>query len=277
MAPSGDSSPYDDVMKIKRKKNAYKTPIRKMEEKRGKYKIKEENLKKATKLVNEGVTVRAAAANYNLSKSTLHDFIKKGDKKRFQAFKGYISKVLSKDEEELVKGLAKKRADLGCGLSYGQLQTVLQEVLQRLTKRDSTRTSGYEESNHLPNMSYVYRLCKRVNLVLRSTMEITKGRAIVSQEDIEAWQEDVEKIMKKPGVLECFSDPRRIFNQVCINSIGIFQEFMLNQDETSIELGTAKRRVLAEKGTKVKDINSLPQINKLHRSSTLYPVGHVTT
>lgn len=229
-----------------------------MEEKRGEGKIKEENLKKATKLLNEGVSVRAAAAHYNLGKSTLHDFMKKGDKKRFQAFKGYTSKVLSKDEEQLVKGLAKKRADLGCGLSYSQLQRLLQEVLQRLTNCDPTRTSGYEESNHLPNMSYVYRLCKRVNLVLRSSMEITKGRAIVAREDIESWQEDVEKIIRKPGVLECFSDPRRLFNQVCICSIGIFQEFMLNQDETSIELGAAKRQVLAEKGTKVKNINILP-------------------
>ena len=67
-------------------------------------------------------------------------------------------------------------------------------------------------------------------------MEISKGRQILTPEDLDMWQKDTEAyLLSNPVLAECFQDPSRLFNQ----------------DETSIELGSSDRRVLAKKGTKV--------------------------
>ena len=67
-------------------------------------------------------------------------------------------------------------------------------------------------------------------------MEISKGRQILTAEDLSMWQNDTETyLLSNPVLAECFKGPTRLFNQ----------------DETSIELGSSDRRVLAKKGTKV--------------------------
>ena len=67
-------------------------------------------------------------------------------------------------------------------------------------------------------------------------MEISKGRQILTSQDLDLWQQDTEAyLLSNPILAECFMDPTRLFNQ----------------DERSIELGSSSRRVLAKKGSKV--------------------------
>ena len=92
-------------------------------------------------------------------------------------------------------------------------------------------------------------------------MEISKGRQILKPDDLDMWQKDTEAyLLSNPVLAECFQDPSRLFNQ----------------DETSIELGSSDRRVLAKKGTKV--ICHVSSGSKEH--STVWPfiflIEHVT-
>ena len=87
---------------------------------------------------------------------------------------------------------------------------------------NSSRITGYEEHNNLPNMCFVRRFATRHSLTLRKSLEISKGRAICSVADLENWQADTIKyLLESDKFAECFSDPRRIWNQ----------------DESSIECG----------------------------------------
>ena len=67
-------------------------------------------------------------------------------------------------------------------------------------------------------------------------MKISKGRQILSVDDLVAWQRDTEAgLVNNEVVADCFNDGARIFNQ----------------DETSVQVGSGSGKVLAEKGTKV--------------------------
>ena len=91
------------------------------------------------------------------------------------------------------------------------------------------------DKGHFPNRNFAYRFAKRHNLALRATMEISKGRQILSVDDLVAWQKDTEAgLIDKEEFKDCFKDPSRVFNQ----------------DETSIQVGSDNGKVLAEKGTK---------------------------
>ena len=93
----------------------------------------------------------------------------------------------------------------------------MQEILMRQVKEDPTRVTGYEKSNHLPNMQYVYRFVKRSTLVLRSTMELDMKRASITPEQINNWFLNVEKqVLTLPGVGDAIKDSRRIFNVVSV-------------------------------------------------------------
>ena len=128
----------------------------------------------------------------------------------------------------------KWRASIGCGVDWIQLQLCIQEVLLAVTTSNPERVTGYEKSGQLPNMSYVRRLSEKYNLSLRRTAEISKGRQILSEADLRLWQKDtVEYLWSKPELAEALQDPSRIFNQ----------------DETSVQIGSSCKRILAEVGT----------------------------
>ena len=58
--------------------------------------------------------------------------------------------------------------------------------------------------------------------IARATSEISKGRQVISPEDLEWWQQDTwTYLSSKPELLEALQDPDRLWNQ----------------DETSVELG----------------------------------------
>ena len=67
-------------------------------------------------------------------------------------------------------------------------------------------------------------------------MGISKGRQMVTKEELKLWQEDVWKFFSsKPELLCALQDNNRVWNL----------------DEMSVELGVAKKHVLTEHGTKI--------------------------
>ena len=214
----------------------YMTKSRKLAAKNLNKKEKCEKFRLAFKAMQEKkfLTVRGCAKFYNVPSSTLHRLIKSG----FSDYKGSrkYSSVLSQEEEASIIAHVTWRQEIGCGLSFEQLGLLLQEVFIGLKEANSSRMTGFETSNQLPHTNWVRRFAERNSICLRRTVEISKGRQILTSQDLDLWQQDTENyLLSNPVLAECFKDPSRLFNQ----------------DESSIELGSSSRRVLAKKGTKV--------------------------
>ena len=130
-------------------------------------------LEKAKQEFLEGVhkTIYAAAKSNStpemkIPRSTLANFVNKPPSKPFQAKRGKTSTVMMPAEEAEVKKFVTKRAELGCGLSFSQLQDVLTEVLQRIKTLNPARQTSFENRGQCPPKSWVYRFVTRNGLVL---------------------------------------------------------------------------------------------------------------
>ena len=60
----------------------------------------------------------------------------------------------------------------------------------------------------------MYNLCKRFDLVLRSTMNLSEARARITKEDFMEWVGKMEIILAQPRVAAVLPHPHRIFNTV---------------------------------------------------------------
>ena len=170
-----------------------------------------EALKKAQKAMeDENINYRQAAAAYGLPPTTLWDFLKAPPEKPFRPFRGRRSKVFTLTEELKISNFVKLRSRIGYGLTYEQLQQLMQELLLILVREDSTRKTGYEDSGHFPPKCFVYRFAYRRKLVLRTTMETCIKRAAITPRDISTWFREVEEqVLSKPELAGCLRDPRR--------------------------------------------------------------------
>ena len=178
-------------------------------------------------------SLRGCAKFYKIPKSTLYDLVTTGSE--FQG-PGRKLRCLTPDEESKIVAHVKWRASVGCGLEWRQLQSIIQEVLLGVKSANPDRITGYEGTGQLPNVDFCRRLALRHNLSLRRTSEITKGRQILTKEDMQLWQMETENFLfANPDLRAAMLDPRRIFNQ----------------DETAIEVGASTQRVLADKDTKI--------------------------
>ena len=94
------------------------------------------------------------------------------------------------------------------------------------------KVSGWEEDNHLPPRDFAYNFAKRNVLSIRSTMELSKARSILTVKDLEIWHKYTEDgmVVFNPKFRECFLDGsgKRI----------------LNMDESSLSLGESKTKIL---------------------------------
>ena len=69
------------------------------------------------------------------------------------------------------------------------------------------KVSGWEEDNHLPPRDFAYNFAKRNVLFIRSTMELSKARSILTVKDLEIWQKYTEDgLVFNPKFRECFLD-----------------------------------------------------------------------
>lgn len=135
------------------KKAAYQKAVRDFE--RGKFK-----------------SLRKCATHHKLPVSTLHRLLTTGGE--FQG-SGPTLSCLSLGEEAAIIQHVKFRAQIGCGVDFGQLQLLIQESLIAVKSANPDRETGYESSGQLPNKDFVRRMVDRHNLSLRRTGEISKG------------------------------------------------------------------------------------------------------
>ena len=213
----------------------YMTKKRRMESKVKKIQNAKQTYQKACVEYQQGKfdSIYAASQHYGLSYTSLHRYLVYGDSYNG---KGRKSKVLTAEEEQKIVDHVIYRQKIGCGMTYLQLQLLIQEVLVAVTSSNPERSSPYADNGHFPNRFFARKLAVRNNLTLRATMEISKGRQILSVDDLVAWQRDTEAgLVNNEVVADCFNDGARIFNQ----------------DETSVQVGSGSGKVLAEKGTKV--------------------------
>ena len=113
-----------------------------------------------------------------------------------------------------------------CNLCFQQARSVLQNL------QNPDKVSGWEEDNHLPPRDFAYNFAKRNVLFIRSTMELSKARSILTVKDLEIWHKYTEDglVVFNPKFRECFLDGsgKRI----------------LNMDESSLSLGESKTKIL---------------------------------
>jgi hypothetical protein len=212
--------------------------VKKLRKKIKKAEELETNLKQAKEGLDSGrfESVRTAAAENGVPRSTLQRYLRMNGIIKKHGGRRESKCVLTMDEEREIVEFVDRRQKLGCGLSFSQLETIIQEVLLALTAKDPARITGFEDTYHLPNKVWTWRLMRRHKIVLRVGMAISQSRAQVSPEDIDRWFGAVRtNILTKPGIAEAFQDPARIYNQ----------------DETAVRLGEEKAKVLAPQGTKV--------------------------
>ena len=229
-----DSSDSDDQSEVPAPK-VYMTKKRKMEAKVHEVQDKKLLYQKASDEYLSGKfnSIHEASKHYGLVYSCLHRYLVHGDS--FNG-KGRKSQVLTAEEEQKIVNHVIYRQQIGCGMTFPQLQLLIQEVLVAVIAANPDRTSPYAANGHYPNRFFTRRFAERYNLTLRATMEISKGRQILSLDDLVAWQKDTEAgLVNNEVVAECFNDAGRVFNQ----------------DETSVQVGTGSSKVLAVKGTKV--------------------------
>lgn len=79
---------------------------------------------------------------------------------------------------------------------------------------------------------YLGFLKRHSSLALREAESITKGRAVVTEENIRKWFQDLKNFLSEQNALEILNDPSGIFNG----------------DETSFSLCPKTGKVLAPKG-----------------------------
>ena len=236
---SGSSSSPSQEMSVKvvqkNRPSTYMTKSRHIIKQKKNRKSKTSSYQEAISEFRSGAfpSVRKCAAHFKLSKTTLLRLM--NEEKSFLG-SGRKSKVFTDDEEDKILKFIVSQQELGCGLSWLQLQLLLQEVMQSLKNSNKERITGYEDQNHLPNIHFVRRFATRHSLTLRKTLEISKGRAVCTVADLEQWQSETAKyLLENPKFLECFSDPRRIWNQ----------------DESSVECGNSGQKVLAPIGSRI--------------------------
>ena len=156
------------------------------------------------------------------------------------------------EEERKISDVIVWSAKIGYGFDWAGLQDLVQEALLALTAADPSRKTGLESSGHRPDKAWVRRFASRHNLVVRMTMEISKGRQFIRPEDIALWQADACTFLNSdPELAEALLDPSRIWNQdetsvqVCKwqwrNSVNILY----------FKVGVTGKKVLAPRGIKV--------------------------
>ena len=232
-SPPPDGSSSSNVNK--NRPSVYNTKSKNVQKKKEEMSKRVSNFDQAISAFQAGEfsSIRKCAKHFQVSRPTLQRLLKQN-----QTFVGTGRKcqVFTSEEETKIINFIVHQQEIGCGLTWYQLQLLLQEVMQSLKTANISRSTGYEEHNNLPNMSFVRRFGTRHSLTLYKSLEISKGRAICSVADLENWQADTRKyLLESDKFAECFSDPRRIWNQ----------------DESSIECGISGQKVLAPIGSKV--------------------------
>ena len=180
-----------------------------------------ELMEQAVDSYREGVfdSIRGCAEYYGVTYSTLRKYILHPEL-RYQG-KGKVSTVLTPEEEKQVMELIVERAELGCGMVLCQVQDLIQEIIMAAISVNPLRTSPWadnEESPHYPTERYTRKLLERHKMTLRASMPLHNGRAVLTPEDLDRWQQHTATRIL--GVYHYnISDQHRLGSELCCVSL----------------------------------------------------------
>ena len=162
-----------------------------------------EKYRKAAHEFHQGkyASLKEAARTHNVKYTTLYNGVVNCGGE-FRGSGQFTSRLLPEEEMKIVDHV-KWRASVGYGLDWNMLRLLIQEVLQNVKLINPDRVTGLEDTDQLPDPSYVRRLAVRHNLAIRATMEISKGRQVVTPHEMKLWQEDAISVFSsKPELME---------------------------------------------------------------------------
>ena len=117
-------------------------------------------------------SVRQCAAFHKVPLTTLYRLYIDSDEYKGS---GRKSLCLTSEEETVIMNHVKWRSQIGCGMDFSQLQSLVQKTLLALVSANPDRKTGYEDVGQRPNRFFIRRLVERHNVSLRRTAEISKG------------------------------------------------------------------------------------------------------
>lgn len=208
-----------EKVKKKRKTNSHGivTKIKRLERN---YTI--ESLQAALNAMGEGATLRQAAHNFGVPKSTL--FLKSKMTVPLECRKG-PSTILSAEEESEIVSWIIFCADSGHPITKSRLLDCTQKYL-------GNRTDTPFKNNRPGQHWYRAFMRRHPNLSNRIAQNLTCTRAAVNEEDLRNWFDKVKKYCESKNLLNI--EPHRIFNA----------------DESAFMLVPKDNKVITEKGAR---------------------------
>ena len=82
-------------------------------------------------------------------------------------------------------------------MDWNTLGLLFKEVFAALKKSNPERETGLENNREEALISYIQRFAEHHQLVLRSSMAISKGRQVVSAEELALWQDDAWRFLSQ--------------------------------------------------------------------------------
>ena len=115
-------------------------------------------------------SVTACAGHFGVNHKTLMNCIK--SEREFVGC-GRKSSTFTTEEESIL--ILYNQLSLGCGIDFSQLCTVMQELANTLQTSNSESKVPSSWVSNYPHKSFVRRFFNRNNLVVRSTMQLSKA------------------------------------------------------------------------------------------------------
>ena len=130
-------------------------------------------------------SIRSCAKAHGVPRSSLSRFLNDGTE-----YVGNGTKLteFTRQEELRLKDHIVRVLELGFGVTIIELQLIFQECMSALLEADVNRTTKWEDC--MPPYSWCYTFTTRHNLTLRSSMELSKARSLISPESLKMWQRD---------------------------------------------------------------------------------------
>ena len=171
----GTSSSSGHSPKKSNRPKFYMTKYRKVVEKKNKKTSRTHIYAKAKTDLEAGKfkSVRQCAAFHKVPVTTLYRLYIESDEYKGS---GRKSLCLTPEEETVIMNHVKWRSQIGCGMDFSQLQSLVQKTLLALVSANPDRKTGYEDVGQRPNRFFIRRLVERHNLSLRRTAKISKGQ-----------------------------------------------------------------------------------------------------
>ena len=156
----------------------------------------EEQMRAAYEAVKDGMSIRRAAEEYGVPKSTLGDRVSGRSQ---MGCKGGPHKILTDEQEECLVGFLVRCATIGYAKSRIEVMALIDQIYKS-RGIDKSVTNGWWES-----------FCKRhPNLTLRAASSLSKARTIASDPSFLSQYFDIlEETLREYGLIE---KPNMIFN-----------------------------------------------------------------